>query len=109
MMQSIVNPLLIAFTLSTTVGVLVHDTQLDKAATLAVALPSAFAAAAAVDFAVKSDASHTHVERASAPKHAPGFRATTPRIQPRDDDHRYFLNKGGYMGGFDATRLWPSV
>ena len=102
MLQTIINPTLIAFTLFTTTGVLVHDTQVDRAASLALALPSALALYGATDkFA---DSAHTHVERVHGPnKHV------TPRLQPRDDDVRYFTNKRVAFGGNDATSLWPST
>ncbi len=106
MIQTLINPLLIVFTLSLTFGVLVHDTQLDKAATLALAVPAALATYAAVD--IKSDGGHNHVERVSGPK-LNALRATVPRVQPRDDNRSYLLNKAGYAGGLDTTRLWPSV
>ena len=84
---------------------LVHDTQLDRAATLAI-IPAALATYAAVD--IKSDGGHTHVERMSGPK-SNALRVPVPRIQPRDDNRSYLLNKSGYAGGLDTTRLWPSV
>jgi hypothetical protein len=106
MIQTFINPLLIVFTLSTTLGVLVHDTHLDRAATIAITVPFALATYAAVD--IKSDGGHTHVERMSGPK-LNALRAAVPRIQPRDDNRNYLLNKAGYAGGLDTTRLWPSV
>jgi hypothetical protein len=106
MLQHLINPLLIAFTISTTFGVLVHDTQLDKMATISIAIPVTLATYAAVD--IKSDAGHTHVERFGSLKQSP-FRADTPRIQPRDDEQKYLSSKAGGAGGLDVTRLWPSV
>lgn len=105
MLQTFINPLLIGVTISTTFGVLVHDTQLDRAATLAI-IPAALATYAAVD--IKSDGGHNHVERVSGPK-LNALRATVPRVQPRDDNRNYLLTKSGYAGDLDATRLWPSV
>lgn len=102
MLQTIINPALIAFTLFTTTGVLVHDTQLDRAATVALAVPGALALLAGADSKF-TDSAHTHVERVHGPKQ------TTHRIQPRDDDARFFANKRVSLGGNDATSLWPSV
>ena len=83
-----------------------HDTQLDRATTVALALPVATVAMyAGVDSAIKSGDAHVHVEKASAP----AFRSAVPRLQPRDDDRRYLLNKKVYFGGADANGLWPSV
>ena len=107
-MQLFVHPLAIAFTLATTAGVVMHDTQLDRATTVALALPAAAAITyAGVDNAIKSGDAHVHVERAEAPKQ--NIRAATPRLQPRDDDRRYLLNKKVYFGGADTSGLWPSV
>jgi hypothetical protein len=109
MLQTTTNTLLIGFTLATTLGVVLHDTQLDRAATVAVALPAAIASVVAVDSSLKSSDSHIHVERASAPKHVAGLRSTLPRLQPRDDDRRYQLQKKVYFGGSEVPTLWPSV
>lgn len=105
MLQTIINPIIIGITISTTFGVLVHDTQLDKAATLAI-VPAALATYAAVE--IKTDGGHPHVERVSGPK-VNALRATVPRIQPRDDNRNYLLHRAGFAGGHDTTRLWPSV
>lgn len=102
MLQTIINPALIAFTLFTTTGVLVHDTQLDRAATLALTVPGALALYAAVDTKF-GDNSHVHVERVHGPKQP------THRLQPRDDDIRHFTNKRVATGGNDSTSLWPSI
>lgn len=109
MLQTTVNSLLIGFTLATTAGVVLHDTQIDRAATAAVALPAVMATAAATDFGIKTNDAHTHVERASAPKHLVGLRSTLPRLQARDDDRRYQLQKKVYFGGSETPSLWPSV
>jgi hypothetical protein len=108
MLRTIFNPLLIGLTLFTTVGVLVHDTQLDRATTVAVALPAAVAGFA-LDTVLKSGDAHTHVERVSAPKQFSLLRATLPRVQPRDNDRVYIQHKKAYFAGGETTSLWPSV
>lgn len=92
------------FTLTTAFGVLVHDTQIDKAATYAIALPAAFVSFAAIDTISKSS-EHVHVERVSAPSNFAGV----PRIQPRDDERRYFSARKDFSTGGDNGYLWPSV
>lgn len=105
MLQNLINPLLIAFTISTTFGVLVHDTQLDRAATVAIALPVILAGYAA--FEIKSDMVHTHVERASGPKNH--IRPNMPRTPPRNDDHRQLTAREDNSSNPDMAHLWPSV
>jgi hypothetical protein len=108
MLQTVINPLLISFTLFTTFGVLVHDTQVDRAATLALAIPAAtIVSYAAVDTASKSGDSHVHVERFSSARQLADIRSNVPRLQPRDDDVRFFQTKKQF--GSDPTTLWPSV
>lgn len=108
MFPLIINPLPLIFTLATTFGVLVHDTQLDRATTVALAVPAAIASYAAVDQMNKNDQSHTHVERVSH-QNAMGLRMMVPRLQPRDDDRRYLSNKKVYFGAGEHISLWPSV
>lgn len=110
MLQKVINPLLIAFTVITAVGVLTHDTQLDKAATVAIALPAVIAGYAASDGALKfSDGAHTHVERITSVKNHGIRQNTVPRLQPRDDDVRYLTNKRSSSMGGDVPSLWPST
>lgn len=109
MIPLIINPTAIAFTIATTFGVLIHDTQLDRATTVALAATSSFITLAAVDASIKSGESHVHVERASAPRHISALRATLPRVQPRDDDRRYLQSKRLYFGTGDTNYIWPSV
>lgn len=109
MLNTIINPFIMLFALFTTTGVLVHDTQIDRAAMFAITVPAAIIGYAGLDTAIKSGDAHTHVERVSGPKHLNTLRATLPRIQPRDDDRRYLQNKKIYFGGADGTSIWPSV
>jgi hypothetical protein len=102
------NPLPLVFTLATTFGVLLHDTQVDRAATVALTLPTALATYAAVDSAIKF-AEHVHVEKVSVGAHLPNFKNAVPRLQARDDEHRYQQNKRMYFGAGDNGYLWPSV
>jgi hypothetical protein len=106
MLQNIINSFAIAFTVATTAGVLVHDTQIDRATTVALALPAAVASLAAVDSAIKSGDAHVHVERVSL-NHA--LRASVPRLQPRDDDRRYVQTKRMSLNVGDNSVIWPSV
>jgi len=109
MLETIIRPLPLLFTLTAGFGVLVHDMQIDRATTVALALPTAFATFAAVDTALKSSEHHVHVERASAPKNYVNIGATLPRIQPRDDDRRYVQSKKISFGSMDSGYIWPSI
>lgn len=116
--MNLITPIpVIAVTVTTMVGILMHDMHIDKATSIAMLAPAAAAATGAAASAVAYDKVisqnyHTHVERASIPKiNASAFRSTLPNIQPpRDDDRRYVQNKKlMYFGGGDAAPLWPSV
>jgi predicted transporter len=109
MLLSIIKPLPLIFTAVATFGVLVHDTQIDRATTVAIALPTAFATFVAIDSVIKSSEQHVHVERVSMPSNLASLRATLPRIQPRDDDRRYIQTKKLNFGMTDSTQLWPST
>lgn len=117
-MTNIITPIpVLAVTVTTMIGILMHDMHIDKATSIAMLAPAALAATGAAASAVSTDKVitqnyHTHVERASLPKiNTSAFRSTLPNIQPpRDDDRRYIQNKKlMYMGGGDAVTLWPSV
>lgn len=107
MFEKIINPAAILIALVTTAGVIIHDTQVDRATTMALTLPSLLASYAVVDLAVKSSDPHTHVERISGPKHH-HLRATVPRVVPRDDDKRHIATKKVGLA-HDDLALWPSV
>lgn len=108
MLQTTFNSLIVSFTLATSFGVLVHDTKLDRAATLALTVPS-MVALAAIDGSTKFSDAHVHVERASAPKNASELRSNTPRLNPRDDEHPMAQMKKLTFGDNDSTSLWPSI
>ncbi len=107
-MQKTFNTLPLIFTIAVALGVLFHDTHVDRASTAALALPALLATAGAVDVMTKSG-DHTHIERASMPRHANPIRSALPKIQPRDDDRRYIQNKKIYLNGGDQNYIWPSV
>jgi hypothetical protein len=99
----------IILSVSTALGVLVHDMHVDRATTAVITIPVAVATAGAAAYIGSSD--HTHVERASIPRHMAPLRSSLPKIQPpRDDDRRYVMTKKLYLtGGGDQSYLWPSV
>lgn len=108
MFTSFINPLPLMFITFTSFGILTHDTQLDRATTMALAVPTSFAAFAAVDFAVKSG-DHTHVERVAIPASLAGLRVNVHRLQPREDDRSQVQMRKTNTNSGDHIGLWPSV
>jgi hypothetical protein len=102
MLQIFSKPLPIALTLLTVLGVLMHDTQLDKATTVAIALPAVLASYGVAD-AVARSSEHVHVERVS-------ITAQQPRVQPRNsDDKKYMTQKRLSANLLGSEYSWPSV
>ena len=109
-MLSIIKPAPIILVIVTMFGILMHDTRLDKAASVAIATPAYAASTNALEKVISQNY-HTHVERVSLPKYSTNFRSSLPNSHPpRDDERRYIQNKKlMFMGGGDATTLWPSI
>lgn len=107
MNRTIVNPILIGLTIFTATGLLLHDTRLDRATAVAIALPAA-TAGFAIDTLLKAGDLHTHVERVTIAKQFSALHSSLPRLQPRDNDRSYVQHKKMYIGG-ETTGLWPSV
>ena len=110
-MLKITKTATISLTFITLAGLLMHDMHIDKATTVAIAMPTAVATAGALDKIISPNY-HTHVERMSLPRlNTSQFRSNLPNMQPpRDDDRRYAQNRRLlYMGGGDSLTLWPSV
>lgn len=105
-MLQITKTIPIALSLVTMFGILVHDMHIDRAATVAIALPAAMAAGGAAAMLASSD--HTHVERASFGR---GTTASSlPNAQPpRDDMRKYVQNKKLNFISGDQNYIWPSV
>ena len=105
-MNKFVNPITLAFTFATALGVLAHDTQLDQMTAIAVTAPAALAIYAVADSSKSSE--HLHVEKISMNRQLGAFRINVPRTQARDDDRRYIVSKKVVLGS-DTNSLWPSV
>lgn len=107
-MSSIINPAPVLLAATTLFGVLVHEMHIDRATTVAIALP-AIMATVGVDKMISSNY-HTHVERASVPRTITSFRSSLPNVQPpREDDRKYVQNKKLIYSGGDQNHIWPSV
>lgn len=86
--------LAITFALATTFGVLVHDTKIDQATSVALAIPVALIGyELSTQIPKLSSEGHTHVERISLANAVRDLHQGTPRIQPRDDHKRFYLQK----------------
>ena len=106
-MQKTINLAPIVFTVAVTFGVLFHDMHIDKAATVAFALPAVLATYGAAHLVSGSE--HIHVERASFGSQA-SFQSGLPKVTNRDNEHRYIqAKKTAISGGTDGGQLWPSV
>jgi hypothetical protein len=101
-MNPLTSPFPIAFIVATAFGVLMHDTQADRAAQLAIVAPSGFSDFAVADAASKQS-EHTHVERVSVLN-----RTSNPNTQPRDD-HRKYIQPKKTIASSGSNGLWPSV
>lgn len=87
-----------------------HDTQVDRATSLALSLPTAAIITYAVmDKGIKTSETHTHIERSSGAKSVKGIRAMAPRLPARDDTRHTRVKKLYYSAGGDNVSLWPSV
>lgn len=96
-LSTLLTPFSIALSLSTATGVLLHDTKIDKAATLAPALSASLDPA---DRSVKliGDA-HTHTERGSLSQAVRDMKTQNPRVQPRTtEDKKHLMQKNAPRG-----------
>lgn len=92
--SQIIQQSVISFTLATTFGVLIHDTKLDQATSVALTLPIALVGyEMGAQIAKLGSEGHTHVERVSLANAVRDLHAGTPRIQPRDDHKKFTLQK----------------
>ena len=112
-MQNTINFALGTIAFTAAFSVLLHDTQIDRAATAAISAPVAALGYAAADIkskmGIKAGEAHVHVERVSLSKIS-GLRSTLPRIDPRDGDRNTKKqNKVAFLGSNSAETIWPSV
>lgn len=93
MLSLLLNPLAIFLSLSTLLGVVVHDTRIDKAASVALTLPTTAANYDGSIKLVQTSDLHTHVERISFAQAAHMF-AVSPSLQPRvHEDKKHLLQQ----------------
>lgn len=103
MISLLINPLPIALTLATVFGVVVHDTQIDRATSIVAELPALVANYGASDISLKLNELHVHPERVSISSNQPG-------MQPRGhDDKKYIVSKRFSSSTLGSEYSWPSV
>lgn len=109
MLQNTIKIIISSLAIIAGFGVVIHDTQLDKATIAAFALPITVVGYAAADAAIKSGDAHIHVERTSLAR-VNGLRTTLPCLNPRDDGrHTDKQRKVAFHGADAAESLWPSI
>lgn len=107
MFEVILSPLAILLSLCTSTGILLHETKMDKVATLTV-FSSAAASQSTVEGTIPrlEGTPHTHVERTSLDNASRELRGNNPNTPPRRDDKKYRLQKKVTRGFhvFDSYR-----
>ncbi len=91
---------------TTLVGILFHDMHIDKAASLALSLPTAAVVTGVASEAIKKGHAHTHVNTIEAPKRASVRNIDMQR--PRDDHRKNTVKKVQHHFGADNGIIWPS-
>jgi len=107
-MKNTINVAPILFIIAVATGVLVHDMRIDKAASVALALPAVLATYGAAHF-VGSGSEHVHVERVAFSHQSSIYHSSLPKITPRDNDRHYVQPKKSDASGGDHSSLWPSI
>lgn len=109
MYQLALNPLPILLTLMTSFGVLMHDTQVDRATSTALTLPSGFSNYSAADTPIKLSDPHVHTERINVQNNIEQLHTTQARLQTRDDDKKYVSVKKYVSDGMGSGYHWPAI
>lgn len=109
MFQVLISPLAVMLSLSTSSGILLHETKIDKLATLTMMAPVAAAQKVATHGTALLDGMpHTHIEPASLESASNELRTKNPNQNPRrDEDKKYRLQKRVSRGVhlFDSYHL----
>ena len=109
MLKNTINIIFGSVALATAFSVLLHDTQLDRAVSVAIALPIATLGYAASDATLKATDGHIHVERVSLARIS-GLRTALPCLNPRENTFHAKKQQGvAFLGPDSAETLWPSV
>jgi len=91
MLEIFLGPLAVALSLSTSFGVFIHETKVDKLAAFSIVSPAAVAHHAS---ALLEGMPHTHIEPGSMERANGELRTQNPSLTPRrDKDEKYRLEK----------------
>lgn len=95
MFQILISPLAVMISLSTSAGVVIHETKVDKLASLAIVTPATAAKKVADSgIALLDGIPHTHFEGNSLSSASRELRTQSPSLTPRrDKDEKYRLQK----------------
>lgn len=98
---NILSPLAILVSLTTATGIFVHDTNIDKAASKILSLPSTLESIDSGMAAARlGNDPHNHVEQVSYSQFVRDIQTSGPRIQPRQEDKKYVAQKNTMNGDF---------
>lgn len=95
MFQIFISPLAIMISLSTSAGVVIHETKVDKVASLALVAPVVAAQMTVAQGAALLDSTpHTHADGISLGSASRELKTQSPSLTPRrDKDEKYRLQK----------------
>jgi len=102
------NPISIIVSLSVLVGVVIHDTQIDKLTTAVIGVPAVIATYEGFNKAVEKSEPHTHTERVSLSQVVRNMNAQNNRTQSRlfeDKKYMSFKNVARGHNAFDNCYL----
>jgi hypothetical protein len=89
-------------------SVLLHDSQFDRAAALAIPVP--FSTEDVSDLALMLRDQHTHTERMAVGASSTRSISVSPSIGPRiSDDKKYITSKKMSIASTGSSYVWPSV
>jgi hypothetical protein len=107
MIQLLFNPVPLMLSLATMFGLLLHDTQIDRATTI---VPARIASVSALESELKTNDQHIHAERVSVSENLGQLGNSQPRVQPRNEnDKKYVTQKKVTANSFGSVYSWPSI
>ena len=108
MLTSFINSFAIMISLSTTTGVLLHETHLDKVSAVAAVLPETVITMENQNSAINSFVdTHIDFQRNSLSQAVHDLRSPTPSIQPRSHGKKHLMQKHVLKGfhSFDGYNV----
>lgn len=110
MFQLLINPIPILLIIGTAFGVLLHDSQIDRAMVTAVTIPVTTSVYGPSEATIKLSDVQPHSEQVSATENIRNLNDSQPTIQPRaNDDKRYVVQKKASFQVAGSDYSWPSI